>query len=359
MAQWNGFEADYKPQSSDLRDTCFSHYDKDRDGVLNATEFHTLCCDLFIVDGRQHVFSKTESEVMMGILSSGKSGVIDKNDFDFCWKNWFKQILNPKAALIVVDVQNDFVDGSMDLRNSPAGQDGAEVLPVINRLLDLAFDVVVYTKDYHPPDHVSFFKNLNLRKLHPSSHVNTEKAKMFDTVIFDSEPLVEQTLWPAHCVEGTKGAELHPDLKFVKDSLVHLKGTDPDVESYSAFIDNKKRVNAALVADLKVRGVIDIYVCGLAFDVCVAMTSLDGQRLGYRVMVIEDASRCTSFEKVEKMKREFLQAGCVIGTSLEVPSMLSGKTRLPQWGLVAAQNALKARVAQQPGYKGETKLDEQ
>ncbi|XP_038056976.1 uncharacterized protein LOC119728710 [Patiria miniata] len=346
MARWSGFDAVYHPQSTDLRDACFKHFDKDRDDVLNEDEFHTLCSDLFVVDGRSNVVSKYESMAMMDFLSCSKKGVINKDDFEICWENWFNQILCPKSALVVIDVQNDFVDGSMDLKCCPACQDGAEVLPVINKLVDLKFDVVVYTKDDHPTTHLSFFDNLSLRKLHSSSKVKAEEAKLYDRVVFDIPPLLDQILWPAHCVQGTKGADLHPDLKIAENHLIHLKGTNPEVESYSIFKDETKRINTALMADLTKRDITDVYVCGLAYDFCVGQTAMDAQSLGYRTMLIEDAVRGADIERIAGMRQALLQAGCILGQAHEVATMLCKRTRHPQWGLVAARNTAQAGTKQ-------------
>ena len=104
----------------------------------------------------------------------------------------------------------------------------------------------------------------------------------------------------------------------VKNHLVYLKGTDPDVESYSVFVDNTKRVNTALVNDMKELGITDIYVCGVAYDVCVGMTAMDAINFGYRTMVIEDAARGTSVEKIAATKQGLLQAGGLVGQSSEV-----------------------------------------
>jgi len=82
------------------------------------------------------------------------------------WVKWIQVILNPKSALIIVDVQNDFIDGSMAVRNSPAGHRGEEVVPVINKLLqEVPFDLVVYSFDWHPIDHISFHENYHKRKI--------------------------------------------------------------------------------------------------------------------------------------------------------------------------------------------------
>ncbi|XP_033631961.1 uncharacterized protein LOC117293674 [Asterias rubens] len=344
-ARWSGFGDTYDPRNTELKSVCFSHFDEDGDGVLNKDEFHNLCCDLFTIDGNDRVVSKTDSAVMMALLEGQEEAGINKEDFDYCWSYWFKQILTPRAALFVVDVQHDFIDGSLSLRNCAAHHDGADVVPVINKLLEaLTFDLVVYTKDFHPPDHLSFYDNLHLRKLHSSSKVKAKDAKLLDTVVFDSKPLVDQILWPVHCVQGTRGEELHPDLKIAENHIVVTKGTDSDRESYSVFMDNAKKVNTALIAELRQRAITDIYICGLAYDFCVGLTAMDAQNFGYRTMVIEDATRGVCHKKMGDTKQGLLDAGCVVGDTSEVAAMLSKRTRHPRWGMVAARSVAKART---------------
>lgn len=124
------------------------------------------------------------------------------------------QDVKPVTALILVDVQNDFISGSLALKNCPAGQDGCQVVPVINELLSKKlFDHIAYTKDWHPSDHCSYIDNVKLHPIHSSSPVDAEHAKIFDKVVFDYVPLVEQTMWPRHCEINSQGAELHKDLQ--------------------------------------------------------------------------------------------------------------------------------------------------
>lgn len=183
----------------------------------------------------------------------------------------------PKSALVIVDVQNDFIDGTLALKRCEAKQDGADVVPCINHLIEtVPFDVIAYTLDWHPEDHVSFIENVSRRKLSSNSPIQ-RNIKIFDTVIFENYPDVEQKLWPAHCVQGSFGAELHPDLKVIDEhtdkmrrSVVYVKkGSKSDIDSYSAFFDNCKLNETSLNSDLKKHGITDLYVCGLAADVCV------------------------------------------------------------------------------------------
>ncbi|XP_070552535.1 uncharacterized protein [Ptychodera flava] len=344
----NYFDSLRKTDFSDTNGlkTCFDHFDKDRDGLLDANEFSALCKQLFVhnhSDG--YHLTEQQEEALVELLDSDKDGKINMEEFEICWKYWFRQVLSPVSALVIVDVQNDFIDGSLALRNSPACQEGSEVLPVINKLLEEElFDVVVYTKDWHPADHISFFENVKERNIHPSSPIQGEDAKMFDTVKFagPNDLVCEQTLWPTHCVQGTWGAELHQNLKIVDDAVVINKGTNPDIDSYSAFWDNMKQSQTSLVEELKARRVTDIYVCGLAVDICVAFTSLDGVEHGYRTVVIEDAVRGIDCDGIKTRKKKMKDAGCVFVKSADVPDMLNCKDRHPELGYQAAVNVAMA-----------------
>jgi nicotinamidase/pyrazinamidase len=172
-------------------------------------------------------------------------------------------------ALIIVDIQNDFLPGG-----ALAVKDGDQVIPVANALMD-KFDLIVATQDWHPANHGSFAAN------HPGKTVG-------DVIDLAGLP---QYLWPVHCVQNTRGAELAPDLK--RDRITHIvkKATDPAIDSYSAFFDNGHRRATGLDEFLKSRNVNEIYILGLATDYCVKFTALDGRKLNYAVTVIEDGCR--------------------------------------------------------------------
>jgi nicotinamidase/pyrazinamidase len=177
--------------------------------------------------------------------------------------------MNSDRALILVDLQNDFVPGG-----ALAVRDGDAVIPVANRI-QRAFDLIVASRDWHPRDHGSFAAN------HPGKKVG-------EVIDLNGLP---QILWPVHCVQETRGAEFVPGLDTSRIDRVFLKGTDRDIDSYSAFFDNGHRRSTGLGDYLKERGVRDIYVCGLATDYCVNFTALDACKLGFNVHLIEDASR--------------------------------------------------------------------
>ncbi len=172
-------------------------------------------------------------------------------------------------ALVLVDIQNDFLPGG-----ALAVPQGDEIIPLVNRLQP-CFDLVVATQDWHPPDHASFAAN------HPGRAIGD---------LIDLEGL-EQRLWPVHCVQGTAGAELAGDLDRRRIAAVFRKGEDPRIDSYSGFFDNGHRRATGLGEYLQAQGVEEVYLAGLATDYCVKFTALDARRLGFPARVIDDACR--------------------------------------------------------------------
>jgi nicotinamidase/pyrazinamidase len=172
-------------------------------------------------------------------------------------------------ALVLVDLQNDFVPGG-----ALGVPEGDQVVPVANRVQS-AFDLVVATQDWHPANHGSFAANHPGRK--PGEIIELEG--------------LEQILWPVHCVENTKGAEFLPGLDLSRIAEVFRKGIDPNIDSYSAFFDNAHRRATGLGQYLRQKGVGTIYILGLATDYCVRFTTLDARQLGFDTYVIEDGCR--------------------------------------------------------------------
>ncbi|HEX7069218.1 MAG TPA: bifunctional nicotinamidase/pyrazinamidase [Rhodothermales bacterium] len=172
-------------------------------------------------------------------------------------------------ALIVVDVQNDFCPGG-----ALAVPEGDAVVPVINRLIE-RFEHTLVTQDWHPAGHLSFASS------HPGH-------KPYDVI---EVPYGEQILWPDHCVQGTHGAEFHPDLAWQRAELVIRKGFRREIDSYSTFFENDDTTPTGLAGYLRERGLRKIYLAGLATDFCVLWSAEDGRRLGFEVVVIRDAVR--------------------------------------------------------------------
>ncbi|MET3913931.1 nicotinamidase/pyrazinamidase [Variovorax sp. OAS795] len=176
---------------------------------------------------------------------------------------------NDKSALIVIDVQNCFVDGG----TLPV-KGGAEVVPVINKLAE-SFENIVVTQDWHTQGHASF----------ASAHAG---QKPFSSIKLSYG---NQVLWPDHCVQGTDDAALHKDLKLPTAQVIVRKGFHKGVDSYSAFEEADRKTATGLGGYLKQRGIKTVYVAGLATDFCVAWTALDARKAGFEVYVIEDATR--------------------------------------------------------------------
>lgn len=186
-------------------------------------------------------------------------------------------------ALIIVDLQEDFCppDGSL------AVSEGRDITNPVNELLSLpSFAIRVATQDWHPKDHISFAANYPGKK--PFVDVTTVVNPHNPDEKYDTR------LWPVHCVQNTKGAELIPELSVGRVDKIVKKGTDARVEMYSAFYDplTKPRVeDTGLVQILKEKGVTHVYVVGLAYDYCVRSTAADAAREGFVTYVVEEGTR--------------------------------------------------------------------
>lgn len=179
------------------------------------------------------------------------------------------------TALLLVDLQHDFLPGG-----ALAVPSGDEILePVAALMRTRAFDALVATQDWHPPDHVSFASQ------HPG-------RRPFDTITLYGR---EQVLWPDHCVAGSHGAELHPSLPWEGVRAVVRKGMDVAVDSYSGFRNNfdarGARPPTGLAGYLREIGIENVFVCGLARDYCVRATAEDAAEIGFTTTVLWDLTR--------------------------------------------------------------------
>lgn len=177
--------------------------------------------------------------------------------------------LDHTTALIVVDAQYGFMPGG----GLPVAG-GDAIVPVINRIAP-RFANVVLTQDWHPADHISFAAN------------HAGRAP-FESIELAYGP---QVLWPVHCVQGTRDAALHDELRVPQAQLIVRKGFHRDVDSYSAFTEADRRTSTGLAAYLHARGITGVYLCGLATDYCVAWSALDARAAGFEAAVIDDACR--------------------------------------------------------------------
>jgi nicotinamidase/pyrazinamidase len=201
---------------------------------------------------------------------------------------------NRMKGLVIVDVQNDFMPGG---QLEVSG--GNIIVPVINRL-QKPFDLIVATQDWHPQNHKSFASN------HPDK-------KPFEKIVLNG---LDQILWPDHCVQGSSGADFHPQLETNKIAAVFRKGMDPETDSYSGFYDNGHRISTGMSGYLKDKGITDIYFCGLAADICVYYTIKDAIKEGFSATLVEDASRPLNRDDFITIKKELRNLGvCIINTN--------------------------------------------
>jgi len=178
------------------------------------------------------------------------------------------------TALVVIDVQNDFCPSG-----ALAVADGDGIVTRINGLTD-QFAIKVFTQDWHPANHSSFADN-------------HREAEAYSTI---QMPYGAQVLWPRHCVQGTRGAEFHPDLATAPADLIIRKGFRAAIDSYSAFFENDHKTPTGLAGYLRERGVTDLVMVGLATDFCVRFSAVDGAKLGFGVTVLEGACRAIDLD---------------------------------------------------------------
>jgi nicotinamidase/pyrazinamidase len=210
--------------------------------------------------------------------------------------------MNPNAALIVVDVQPDFMPGG-----TLACNEGNAIIAGIDELLRRRiFHHVAATQDWHPHGHISF----------ASSHTG---VRPFEQIDLYGQP---QTLWPDHCVQNTAGAALHADIDWSALDAVIRKGSDPAVDSYSGFRENHgplgQRPSTGLAGWLRERGVDEVFVCGLARDVCVLWTAQDAIDLGFRTHLLWDLSRPVTPESDPETREALRTKGIAIVESVDI-----------------------------------------
>lgn len=194
-------------------------------------------------------------------------------------------------ALVVIDPQNDFCPGG-----ALAVADGDSIMQPINEMMG-AFDLVILTQDWHPQGHSSF----------ASSHGGAAPFSLTDM------PYGPQVLWPDHCIQGSDGAAFHPALDTVRADAVIRKGSNPAVDSYSAFFENDKATATGLAGLLRDRGCEDLTMVGLATDYCVAWSALDGVANGFRVEVRLPACRAINLDgSLDKSLADMRAAGVTL-----------------------------------------------
>jgi len=201
-------------------------------------------------------------------------------------------------ALIIIDIQNDFVTGG-----SLAVAEGETIVPLVNEL-QTHFENIIATQDWHPANHCSFADN--------------HKGKKVGELL-EIEGLM-QIMWPVHCVQNTKGAELVEGLNTEKIMRIFHKGTDKNIDSYSGVFDNGRRKATGMADFLREKGISDVYVVGLATDYCVKFTALDFADLGFNTFLIKDACRAVNLQEgdEESALLECVKAGVSVIESADI-----------------------------------------
>lgn len=213
-------------------------------------------------------------------------------------------------ALVLVDIQNDFLSGgALEVPESHA------IIPLIHEMMHYPFGLIVASKDWHPPDHGSFFNHHEGKR--PGDYINLGG--------------MDQILWPAHCVQGTWGGEFAPGWDTAAIHKIIYKGTDSMIDSYSIFYDNCHRQSTGLEEYLREKGVKEIFIAGVATDYCVKYSVLDALQLGFHPYVIADACRGINWDAADSEKALNLMrtGGAVILSFKDLKSVLEEKEKRP------------------------------
>jgi len=267
--------------------------------------------------------SDQEDDIMRALTHNSVHDRIDLEIWKNCLKYWTREDISTKSALIVVDVQNDFISGTLALKNLPAKQDGEDAVPVINKIKQkFKFDLSVLTMDWHPSNHCSYHVNVHKYPIHETSKIKAEEANVYDVVVFDGDAVLEQTLWPVHCEQESWGAKLHADLKVDDSDILIRKGNVHNVDSYSAFWDNGKYSTTELFVILMKQNISQVFICGLATDFCVLYSAVDSAEHGFQTYVIEDACKGVSNESIASARKKMVDAGVKLITADQVADFL-------------------------------------
>jgi nicotinamidase/pyrazinamidase len=176
------------------------------------------------------------------------------------------------------------------------------VIEAIHRVAP-KFEHIVLTQDWHPAGHSSF----------ASAHAGKQPFEQVEL------SYGTQTLWPDHCVQGTRGAEFHPALHLIQAELILRKGFRPQIDSYSAFFENDHVTPTGLGGYLRERNLNRVFLAGLAYDFCVGYSALDARRLGVQTVVIRDACRAIDLNgSAAKMEAEMTQAGVTLTNATDL-----------------------------------------
>mmetsp|Transcript_38530 Transcript_38530/g.79031 ORF Transcript_38530/g.79031 Transcript_38530/m.79031 type:complete len:422 (-) Transcript_38530:157-1422(-) len=290
----------YRPKISEM----FKKHDADGNGHIDKHEFETLVVDVlhFLDPSLPPEISREDKELIRELIDKDRNNQISEEELFESLKEWIPTIGGGRRALIVVDLQNDFITGSLQVPNA------IDAVHATNALRQqFVFDVVAHTRDWHPKNHCSF--------------ASTNKQQLFTSIYMTLEDgsVVEQMMWPDHCVQDTHGAKFCPELILEAGDVIIDKGTKIGIDSYSGFFDNCKQGETLLQKQLKSLDVGEVYVCGVAMDYCVGCTALDAALCGFTTYLLEDCSKPVSEESWEKMRTRLEQNEVQIISSHMVP----------------------------------------
>jgi nicotinamidase/pyrazinamidase len=200
--------------------------------------------------------------------------------------------LRQSDALLIIDMQRDFLPPLNDIGGALAVPNGDQIIPGVNTTAAL-FDHVLLTQDWHPRNHISF---ASAHHLQPFT----------DTI---EAPYGTQHLWPDHCIQGSPGADLHPGLSIPHAELILRKGFRKSIDSYSAFTENDGATTTGLSAYLHARGLTRLFFCGVAYDYCVGFSAVAASALGFESIVLEDLTRGIASPSIAATNAAFAAAG--------------------------------------------------
>ncbi|XP_074605410.1 nicotinamide amidase [Brevipalpus obovatus] len=287
-----------------------------KDGISAERFASFVKSQLFQNSSNKSHYSISDDKIVeiFKFFDEDQDGYLNKSEYDELEEKWLSCILKPRCALIIVDIQNDFIDGSHAIEEFPANH-----------------------RDCHPDNHISFIDNIDLWKpvavdgQHLVSKESKNSIEPGNIVTFNTSfGQIDVNIHLKHCVQGTKGVDLHQDLKFIASAKRVFKGLNPELESYSAFGDDLGKQPTELASILKSANITDVFVCGIAYDYCVRATALGANALGYRTIVIDDACRGTDLVKIQRTKQELEDKACVLVRSDQVESMVKGLDRRPE-----------------------------
>jgi nicotinamidase/pyrazinamidase len=284
-------------------------------GSMSETEAREKLRELYRRSASADLPKKTEDELIAMFTHPSLPGRIESGVVKAAWNNWMRVLRNGpgvRIAMLAIDLQVDFLSGG-----NLAVPNGEEVIDRINSVLRLVpVDVFVLSGDSHPPDHCSFFSNIEQHQLSSDS----AKPALLREITFANN--TKQTLWPDHCVDKSPGQEFSKKLHLLSSDIIVKKGMDSSMDSYSAFNDNNGQNPTILHEVLKKAGITHVFVFGLALDYCVKFTALDAIKCGYKTYVVADACRGINADPQPSYDEMTAAGVTIVETSEEVSAIV-------------------------------------